>query len=410
MAANKPTILWVDNDAQYIQIYARLLRDAGYNVIIETTIGKAKQRIDQEQRIDLALLDVMIPPGLEDQDLDETQYGYQAGLALGRWIKENHPNLPFVGLSVRMDAETAAWFKEHGSGFITKFDIRDPPDLVKFIESKVPLEVKGSVNAQTNPPKLPQHLDGRSGLDSYSAVSARASWIFGSILVLFLFIVFFLVPCLSSDQRGILRFLMALAGGFFSFFFIGGVVLKGKLQDLVISAAGGVAIFILIQFVSNPFPATNCAATNSEAARPPVNSSAAPVVTPSATISPSPGGDSSLTSNDDSARTNSPQSNANESGKTLTSKGTEERETIEVPLQQTRSALNGAISLSVKVIYFWRTVDGIIGSKEAPDMVFDNVGLGESVIYREKFKIRVIEVVRESPSYVKFEISRLQAH
>ena len=85
-----------------------------------------------------------------------------------------------------------------------------------------------------------------------------AAWIFGSILLLFLILAFFLVPCLSSDQRGILRFLMALAGGLFAFFFVGGVVLEGKLRDLAISAAGGAAIFVLIQFVSNPFPDKPC--------------------------------------------------------------------------------------------------------------------------------------------------------
>lgn len=91
-----------------------------------------------------------------------------------------------------------------------------------------------------------------------------AAWVFGSILLIFLISVFFFTPCLSPDQRGILRFLMALAGGLFAFFLVGGVVLEGKVKDLAISAAGGAAIFVLIQFVVNPFPDQRCNPQTSE--------------------------------------------------------------------------------------------------------------------------------------------------
>ena len=143
MGVNKQTILWVDNDPQYTQPYVEMLRDAGYVVIIETTVGDAKRRINETPTIDLAILDVMIPSMDQDQDLDETHFGYKAGVALGRWIKENHPSLPFVGLSVRLDKEIAAWFEDLGAGFATKYDLRDVNEFLQFVESRLNRKMKG---------------------------------------------------------------------------------------------------------------------------------------------------------------------------------------------------------------------------------------------------------------------------
>ena len=83
--------------------------------------------------------------------------------------------------------------------------------------------------------------------------STIASWIFGSLLLLVLIAVLFLRPNLSPDQRPILRVLMALAAGFFAIFFVGGVLLNGTLMGLALSATGGFVLFILIQFVFDPF-------------------------------------------------------------------------------------------------------------------------------------------------------------
>ncbi len=79
-----------------------------------------------------------------------------------------------------------------------------------------------------------------------------ASWIFGSTLLLFLMVAFFMPP-FSGDQRAILRFFMALSSAFFALFFVGGVLLRGTLKGLLISATGGFVFFVLIQFVFNPF-------------------------------------------------------------------------------------------------------------------------------------------------------------
>lgn len=83
--------------------------------------------------------------------------------------------------------------------------------------------------------------------------SAKASWIFGGLLLLFLIMVVFLVPNATGTQQGVIRFLMALTAALLAFFFVGGVLLHGTLRGLAISATGGFVLFVLIQFVFNPF-------------------------------------------------------------------------------------------------------------------------------------------------------------
>lgn len=84
------------------------------------------------------------------------------------------------------------------------------------------------------------------------SASPIASWIFGSILIVFLIASVFFIKEPSAFQCGVVRFLMSLTAALFAFFFVGGVVLKGKLRDLAISATGGFVLFILMQFVYDP--------------------------------------------------------------------------------------------------------------------------------------------------------------
>jgi CheY-like chemotaxis protein len=158
--AEKKTILWVENDPMYIRPYVEALKDEGFNVLVEKTVGAAKRTILEEPNIDLALLDVMIPLSEteDDQDPSETDNGYRAGVALGRWIREHKPNLPFIGLSVRVDSEIENWFREYGAGFITKFALRDVKTFLDYIKAALGLKImekksKGrrSVPAKTNP-------------------------------------------------------------------------------------------------------------------------------------------------------------------------------------------------------------------------------------------------------------------
>lgn len=121
----------------------------------------------------------------------------------------------------------------------------------------------------------PQEDDNR--LKNFRAASPTASWIFGSVLLIFLMVVFF-KGGLDPDQRTLLRFFMALTSAFFAVFFVGGVLLKGTLNGLYISATGGFVLFILMQFVFDPFNASR------------IQSGPQPTPTPilTPTVSPSP--------------------------------------------------------------------------------------------------------------------------
>lgn len=90
-------------------------------------------------------------------------------------------------------------------------------------------------------------------LQRYRSGSPMASWIFGAVLLGVLVWAFLFVPNPTGAQCGMLRFFISLAGGLFAFFFVGGVVLQGKLAGFLTGAAGGFALFLLLQFVFDPF-------------------------------------------------------------------------------------------------------------------------------------------------------------
>lgn len=95
---------------------------------------------------------------------------------------------------------------------------------------------------------------------------------------------------INPSKFPIVRFLMALSAAFFALFFVGGVLLEGTLRGLYISATGGFVLFILIQFVFNPWevlPSSNIfKAENTNLSQNGIkNSSPTPV--PSPTSSPS---------------------------------------------------------------------------------------------------------------------------
>lgn len=110
----------------------------------------------------------------------------------------------------------------------------------------------------------------------FAKSAAAASWIFGLVIVGFLMLIVIYVD-VDPGKQPIIRFLMALAAAFTASFFLGNVVLKGTVGGMQISAAGGIALFILIQFVFDPFRVL-----------PSRSSAAQPSVSPTATQSPTP--------------------------------------------------------------------------------------------------------------------------
>lgn len=134
---------------------------------------------------------------------------------------------------------------------------KDPPKRSQLNSDSPPL----NENKKTDGDEQAETVIGQD-LETYHLASPIASWIFGGALLIFLFIVVFILPTPTQFQKDTIRFLMALAAAFFSLFFIGGVLLKGTLKGLFISATGGFVLFILIQFVFHPFKVAVANTTN----------------------------------------------------------------------------------------------------------------------------------------------------
>src|SRR5260370_778453 len=89
------------------------------------------------------------------------------------------------------------------------------------------------------------------------APSKKAAWLFGSVLLLVLCAIFVWMgrdEDLSSSRCVILRLFISLTGGLFATFFAGKVAAKGSVMGMPIAAAGGAAIFVLLQFGPSPLP------------------------------------------------------------------------------------------------------------------------------------------------------------
>lgn len=84
--------------------------------------------------------------------------------------------------------------------------------------------------------------------------SAVASGVFGGALLIMLLAMFWLVPEPTLFQRQLARWTVAICSAFLSLFLVGGIVLKGSISGWSISAVGGIAVFVFLIAVVNPFP------------------------------------------------------------------------------------------------------------------------------------------------------------
>ena len=83
-------ILLCDRDTLTIASISASLRDAGYAVSEATTVDQCLL-LAGAGRHDLALIDVMMPPG--SLEWQETKGGYASGIALARKLRQVQPDL-----------------------------------------------------------------------------------------------------------------------------------------------------------------------------------------------------------------------------------------------------------------------------------------------------------------------------
>lgn len=126
-------VLWLDNDAPYLEPYVEALADSGYDATVVTTLSEAEARIKNNQ-YSLLILDVMIPTKSEEEELNypphETDHGHKAGLFFFKRLKSEleYAGTQVLVLTVRLDQRILDEFVEAGLPplhFDTKYKLRE---------------------------------------------------------------------------------------------------------------------------------------------------------------------------------------------------------------------------------------------------------------------------------------------
>ena len=138
-------ILWLDNDPRYIEPFALILADEGYDVEVATTLTRADYLL-KSRRYDLLLLDVMIPTMSEEEEKryspEQTDTGYKAGLVFYKVNREllDANSTHVLVLTVRMDSGILNEFISAGlppSCFATKYQMTDVGNFLERIRNLI---------------------------------------------------------------------------------------------------------------------------------------------------------------------------------------------------------------------------------------------------------------------------------
>lgn len=122
MAAQlSPKVLWADDEVYQTNLLADVLRCEGVDVVGAKDATAAKRMLTtQAGEFSLVIVDVMMPPGEEFENLTAVQGGYRSGLLLARWIRSTYPTLPVIGYSLDHSPDVAEWFETETAGFYHK--------------------------------------------------------------------------------------------------------------------------------------------------------------------------------------------------------------------------------------------------------------------------------------------------
>ena len=99
-------ILLVEDDAALAMGTAYVLKSEGMDVIHVTDCAQTKSLCATEQRIDLVLLDVMLPDG--------------DGFSLCEWFKDRHPKIPVIFLTALEDEGNVVHGLQYADDYVIK--------------------------------------------------------------------------------------------------------------------------------------------------------------------------------------------------------------------------------------------------------------------------------------------------
>ena len=138
---------------------ARLITDAGHRVIAEASDGPGFLKVIGEQRPDVAVVDVRMPPGFKDE-------GLKAALEARRRI----PGLPVLVLSQYVEERYGRELLEsgmEGTGYLLKDRVADVEEFVSAVETV------GSGGTVLDPEVVGQLLSRRRRDEGLSSLTPR---------------------------------------------------------------------------------------------------------------------------------------------------------------------------------------------------------------------------------------------
>jgi len=112
-------VLIVDDERGYAEGLQDALDYEGFKVLTATTAEEAL-RILKNERVDLATVDIMMPPG---RSLESQARSYRTGVILCRTIKKLYPRTSIICISVVTDRDTIKEIESQSIRFFRKGEV-----------------------------------------------------------------------------------------------------------------------------------------------------------------------------------------------------------------------------------------------------------------------------------------------
>ena len=112
----RKTVLIVDDERGFIEALHDALDYEGFRVLTATTAEEAL-RILKKERVDLATVDIMMPPG---RSLESQARSQRTGIVLCRTIRKLYPHIHVFCISVVSDTNTIKEIEKYGIRFLRK--------------------------------------------------------------------------------------------------------------------------------------------------------------------------------------------------------------------------------------------------------------------------------------------------
>lgn len=113
---SQKTVLLIDDEQGFLEALADALEYEGHRVLKASTAEEAL-RILAKERVDLATIDIMMPPG---SSLEGKTSSHAAGIYLCEIITRQYPNLDLFCLSVISDLDVIRQVQDLGVRFLRK--------------------------------------------------------------------------------------------------------------------------------------------------------------------------------------------------------------------------------------------------------------------------------------------------